>query len=71
MLPLGVTAAAPATDKAIQSKIYELVIITLIIESKEPKDTMKKVKSLEYFGLLVKRLKIKQKSQKVDLLACY
>ena len=71
MLPLGVTAAAQATDKAIQSKIYELVIITLIIESKELKDTMKKVKSLEDFGLLVKRLKIKQKGRKVDILACY
>ena len=53
MLPLGVTAAAAATDVAIQTKIYESNITTLIMPNKEMNDIMKIVKALEESSLLI------------------
>ena len=52
--PLGLTAAASATDAAIQKKIYGSGMSTLIISNKEMKDTMKIDRFLEELGLLVK-----------------
>ena len=62
MVPLGLTAATPATDAAIQNKIFgsrrpsDLAPrkIALIVSSKEMEDMMKLVKSLEESGLLKK-----------------
>ena len=47
LLPLEVTAATPATDAAIQKKIYELRMTTLIISNEEMEGIMKIFKSLE------------------------
>ena len=52
LLPTGVTAAALATNAAIQKKIYGLGMTTLITSNKEMKDIMKLVKSLEELDLL-------------------
>ena len=46
--------AASETDVAFQKKIYGSRITTLITSSKEMKDIMKIVKSLEESGLLIK-----------------
>ena len=43
-----------AADAVIQKKIYGLCKIALIISNKEMKDIMKKVKSLDESGLLIK-----------------
>ena len=59
LIPLGLTAAASATNKAIHKKTFgsghssylELRMITLIISNEEMNDIMKIVKSL---GLLLK-----------------
>ena len=53
LMLLGLTAAAAATDTAIQKKTYGPGTTTLIISTKEMED-MKIVKSLEDFGLLIK-----------------
>ena len=53
LMLLGLTAAASATDAAIQKKTYGSGTTTLIISTKEMED-MKIVKSLEDFGLLIK-----------------
>ena len=37
LIPLGLTAAASATDATIQNKIYGLVMTTLIISNEEMK----------------------------------
>ena len=54
LIPLGLTAAASATNAAIHKKIFGSVMTTLIISNEEMKDIMKMVKSLEEFGLLIK-----------------
>ena len=46
----GVTAAASATDEAIQNKIYGLGIITVIISNQEMKDILEIDKHLEESG---------------------
>ena len=51
MIPLGLTAAALATDTAIHKKIFGSGMTTLIISNEEMKDIMKIVKSLEQSGL--------------------
>ena len=51
---LGLTAAASATDPAINIKILESGATTLIISNDEMKDILKIVKSLEYSGVLLK-----------------
>ena len=52
--PLGLTAAALATDAAIHKKMFGSGTITLIISNEEMNDIMKIVKSLEDSGLLIK-----------------
>ena len=54
LIPLGLTAAASATNAAIQKKIFESVITALVISNEEMEDIMKIVKSLEKSGLLNK-----------------
>ena len=47
LIPLGLTAAASATDTAIQKKIYGLRMTALVIPSEEMKDIPKIVKYLK------------------------
>ena len=54
MIPLGLTAAASATDAAIQKKIFGSGMTTLIISNEENDDIFKVVKSLEDADLLEK-----------------
>ena len=54
LIPLGLTAAASATDAAIQKKIFGSVMTALIISNEEMIDTMKIIKSHEESGLLIK-----------------
>ena len=53
LIPLGLTAAAAATNAAIHKKMFESSVATLIILNEEMND-MKTVKSLEESGLLIK-----------------
>ena len=68
LIPLGLTAAASATDAGIHKKMFESGMTTLIISNEEMNDIMKLVKSLEEFGLLmegaIERIKNKAKEQK-------
>ena len=59
MIPLGLTAATPATDPAIQNKIFGTGTTTLIISNEEMNDVMKISKSLEGVGLLIKKKLVK------------
>ena len=54
LIPLGLTAAASATNAAIHKKMLESGFTCLIISNKEMEDIMKIVKSLEDSGLLIK-----------------
>ena len=54
LIPLGLTAAASATDTAIQKKIYGSHFTASLISNEEMKDIMKIDKSLEESGLLIK-----------------
>ena len=54
LIPLGLTAAASATDAGIHKKILGSGNTTLIISNKDMKDIIKIVKSLEDPGLLLK-----------------
>ena len=67
LIPLGLTAAASATDAAIHKKIIGSWFTTLTISNKEMGDIMKIVKSLEDSGLLMKgiseTIKNKEKEQ--------
>ena len=59
LIPLGLTAAASAADAGIQKKILgsrHNNTTTLIISNDEMEDIIKIVKSLEYSGLLLKRI---------------
>ena len=49
LIPLGLTAAASATDAAIHKKTFET-----LISNEQMNDIMKIVKSLEESGLLIK-----------------
>ena len=53
LIPLGLTAAASATNAAIHKEIFKSGT-TLIISNEEMNDIMKIVKSLEESGLLIK-----------------
>ena len=53
LISLGLTAAASATDAAIQKKIFESGMTTLIISNEEMDDIMKTFKSLKESGLLI------------------
>ena len=54
LIPLGLTAAASATDVAIRKKICGSSVTTLMVSNEELNDITKTVKSLEDTGLLVK-----------------
>ena len=54
LLPLGIRAAASATDAAIHKKMFGSGTTTLIIFIEEMNDIMKIVKSLKESGLLIK-----------------
>ena len=54
LTPLGLTAAALATDVVIQNKVFGSGMITLIISDQEMDDIMKIIKSLKEFGLSIK-----------------
>ena len=74
LTPLGLTAAAAAAaDTGIYEKIHESDLTKLIISKLVMEDIMKIVKSLEDSGLLrnAKQLKMKQRSKRVNSLACY
>ena len=75
LIPLGLTAAAAATDAAIHKKMIGSGFTTLIISNEEMNDIMKIVKSLEDSGLLIKgvseTIKNKAKEKKEDFSECY
>ena len=54
LIPLGLTAAASATEAAIHKKMFRAGTTTLIISNEEMNDIMKIVKSLKESGLLIK-----------------
>ena len=54
LIPLGLAAAASATDAAIHKKMFGSGVTTFIISIEEMNDIMKIVKSLEEPGLLIK-----------------
>ena len=56
LIPLGLTAAASATDAGIHKKILESGTATLIISNDAMKDIIKIVKYLEDSGLLLKKV---------------
>ena len=68
LVPLGLTAAASATDAAIFLKNFESGATALISLNKEMENIMKIVKSLKESGLLIKgiseTIKIKGKKTK-------
>ena len=53
-MPLGLTAAASATDVAIHKKMFGSGMTTLIISNEEMNDIMKIVKSLKESGFVMK-----------------
>ena len=53
LIPLGLTAAASATNAAIQKNTFRSGITAQIISNKEMGDIMKIVKSLEKYVLLI------------------
>ena len=53
-MPLGLTAVALAADAGLHNKILGSRKTSLVISNDEMKDIMKKVKSLEDSGLLLK-----------------
>ena len=67
-MPLGLTAAASATDAAIHKKTFGSDNTTLVTSNGEMNDIMKIVKSLEEPGLLInglsKKIKNEAKEQK-------
>ena len=67
-IPLGLTAAASATDAAIHKKIFGFGITILIISNEKMNNVMKIFKSLKESGLLIKSIsetiKNKAKEQK-------
>ena len=54
LLPLGLTAAASATDATVQKKYFQSGMTSLIVFHVELNDITKKVKSLEESGLMIK-----------------
>ena len=54
LMPLGLIAAASATDAAIHKKMFGSGRTALIISNEEMNDFMKIVKSVEESGLLIK-----------------
>ena len=62
LIPLGLMAAASATDAAIHKKLFGSGFTTLIISNEEMEDIMKIVKSLEESGSLIKGISEKIKN---------
>ena len=56
LIPLGLTAAASATDAAIHKEMFESSMTTLITWNEDMNDIMKIVQLLEESGLLIKRV---------------
>ena len=54
-MPLGLTAAASATDATIHKNVFRSGMMKLIISNEGTHDIMKIVKSLEESGLLIQR----------------
>ena len=63
LIPLGLTAAASATDAAIHQKMFGSDMTSLIISNEEMNGNMKIVKSLEKSGLLIKGISEKIQSE--------
>ena len=57
LIPLGLTAAASATDADTHKKMFESGFTTLIISNEEMNDIMKIVNIHEESGLLIKGVK--------------
>ena len=57
LIPLGLTAAASASDAAIHKKVFGSDTTILIISNEEMNDIMKIIKTLEGSGLLIKDVK--------------
>ena len=55
LIPFVLTAAGPAADAAIHTKMFRSDNKTLMISNEEMNDIMKIVKSPEEYGLLIKR----------------
>ena len=68
LIQLGLTAAASATDGAIQKKIFRWGTTALLIPNKQMEDIMNIVKSLQESGLLIKEISeiIKRKRKKIN-----
>ena len=68
LAPLGITAAASASDPGIQKKIHGSGRTTLIISNKEINDIMKIVQALQDFNVLLKGVTetIKNKTKKQE-----
>ena len=68
LIPLGLTAAASATDAAIHKKMFGSGTTTLIVSNEEMNDIIKIVKTLEESGLsikgVIKAFKYEAKEQK-------
>ena len=65
LIRLRLTAAASATDAAIQKKSFGLSMTTLLISNEEMDDIVKIAKSLE------DQIKTKQNKKKMELSVCY
>ena len=70
LIPLGLTAAASATDAALHKKMFGSGVTTFINSNEEMNNIIKIVKSLQESGLLIKaltkQLKKRPKSKNED-----
>ena len=77
LVPLGLTAAALATDAAIQKKIFGWVTTTLVFPNKDLNDIMKIAKYLKEPCLLIKDVsetvenEVKNKKRVFGYVGCY
>ena len=72
LIPLGLTAAASATDAAVHKKMFGYGFTALINSNEEMNDVMKTVKSLEESGLIIKGVSETIKSEaKEHFSECY
>ena len=67
LIPLGLTAAAAATNAAIHRKMFGSGDTTLMISNEEMNDVMKIVKSREESGLLIKSISQTIKNEAKEL----
>ena len=66
LIPLGLIAAASATDAAVYKKMFRSGFKTLIIYNEVMNDIMKIVKSLEELGLLIKGVSETNKNEQKE-----